>query len=364
MSFEDFCKRVKEDITEYVPADTKIIIQGVLKNNGADLTGLIIAEPDINISPTIYLEPYYEKYMRGELFGDVIGDILDVYEENKPTEDFDISIVKDWEKAKERIICKLVNYDLNTDMLEDVPHKPVEDLAVVYMIHVSDFQEQYATVLIHDNFLKYYGKTVDDLDVAAKENMKRICPPQLVDIQTMLENTAGAPCPLDMDTKMYILTNKQKVNGAIHILNPDVMDEVSNIFGEKCMVIPSSVHEVLIMPYDVEAFDHRELEEMIAEVNETQLTRDEVLSFKSYILDTKNHVLLLAENDPEYMKELEQKINMVERRVEILQDLGERFGDFSPAFIDEEEKARKEKDAEVIKKYEQKFQKEETGPKL
>ena len=364
MKFEKFCERVREDIADEMSAETNIMIQPVLKNNGRNLTGLIISEPETNISPTIYLEPYYEEYMKGQLFSDVVFEILEVYEENKQSKDFDISVVKDWEKAKSNIICKLVNYDLNKDMLQDVPHKQVEDLAVVYMIFVNDFQDEFATILIRDNFLEYYGKTVEDLDAVARENVKRICPPRLSDMRTILEEHTGTTLPDEMETSMYVLTNKQKINGAIHILNTDVMDEIGNVFGEKCMVIPSSVHEVIILPYDINEFNHRDLEEMIEEVNETQLTTDEVLSYKAYILDTKNHVLRLAEHDPEYLKELEQKMMNEEQMVELLQNLGERFGDFSPAPEIEKDEERREKDAEVIKKYEQRIQKEETSPKL
>lgn len=349
MTFDEFCIRVKEEIGSYVLGAENVMLQDVPKNNGLIYKGLIIVDPILNISPTIYLNSYYDKYMEGELFSDVMFDIAETYEKNKPIEDFDISVVKEWEKAKDNIICKLINYDLNKEVLDNIPHKRVEDLAIVYMISVNKFMGEYATVLIRDELLALYDKSIDELDTIAKENIKKICPPILEDMLSILGAYAGTQIPLELDRRMYILSNEQKTYGAIHVLDPEVMDEIGKIYGDKCMVIPSSVHEVLLLPYNEE--EYQDVEMLIEEVNNTQLTRDEILSNKPYVLDIKNHLLLHVEFDVDIQQQEEYQMQQKENEEETE----------SEDNITEEELQEREA---VVKRYEEKYRKKESSPKL
>ena len=47
-----------------------------VKNNGKERTGVLIESPGINISPTIYLEEYFEDYQKGKCLGMIVDEIL------------------------------------------------------------------------------------------------------------------------------------------------------------------------------------------------------------------------------------------------------------------------------------------------
>ena len=64
---------------------------------------------------------------------------------------------------------------------------------------------------------------------------------------------------------MYVLTNKQKVNGASCMLYPDLIRQFSDRIGKNLFIIPSSVHELLL-------FD-------------TQVRVEEILSYSLYFYD-------------------------------------------------------------------------------
>ena len=74
---------------------------------------------------------------------------------------------------------------------------------------------------------------------------------------------------------MTIVTNEKKINGAAVIMNEQFM----SAFGD-CFVIPSSIHEMIVVP--AAGADYDTLSDMINEVNRTQLRPEEVLSDHPY----------------------------------------------------------------------------------
>ena len=97
MRYQKFIETVKEHIKQEL--QKPVNIYPVLKNNGTIYDGMVIMDPMFNISPTIYLNPYYHRYLDGVSMEDIYEDILKVYEKNSPKDDFDISIFNDYSKA-------------------------------------------------------------------------------------------------------------------------------------------------------------------------------------------------------------------------------------------------------------------------
>ena len=97
-----------------------------------------------------------------------------------------------------------------------------------------------------------------------------------------------------MENPMFCLTNKAKMNGASLLLQEDIRKQIGECLGSDYFVIPSSVHEVLILP-DNGIFQVPELNAMVQEVNETQVERQEQLSDKVQFCDKKTAVMENAE---------------------------------------------------------------------
>ena len=81
---------------------------------------------------------------------------------------------------------------------------------------------------------------------------------------------------------MMILTNSRKTYGACSILYPGMLEQLAERIGGDYYMIPSSVHEFLLVPAEREQ-DREELKKMIAEVNRTELPPEEVLSDHLYL---------------------------------------------------------------------------------
>ena len=289
MRYQKFIETVKEHIQQEL--QKTVYVYPVLKNNGAIYDGLVILDPILNISPTIYLNPYFHRYLDGVSLEDIYEDILKTYHENLPQEDFDITLFRDYEKAQERIVMKLINAEKNKQLLKQVPHILVYDLAIVFQCSVSDFMNEYATILIYNQHLKLWNVTVEDLYETALINSPRILNSRLDNLHDVFAYITEESLSFLEELNISILTNHLRVHGATCMIYPGILDEISSIYQDDIIIIPSSIHEVLVFPKNnmPEGYTYDDLDAMIQEVNETQLTDDEILSDHIYCYhrDTK-----------------------------------------------------------------------------
>lgn len=263
----------------------KVLIQPVLKNNGTVYDGLIIIDPILNISPTIYLNPYYHRFLDGVSMEDIYSDILSTYQENLPKEDFDISLFKDFDKAKERILVKLVNQERNSELLEEVPHIIFHDLAIIFVCAICDFLDEYATILIHNQHLEMWGISLDELYEIGMENTPKLLPYSFDSMENVLKHLSDGTLPFVTDIAMSVLTNQLKIHGATSIIYPGLLKRLANDLDDDIIIIPSSIHEVLIIPYQstISKYSLLNFRDMIVQVNEEQLPDEEVLSDHAYL---------------------------------------------------------------------------------
>lgn len=119
MNYQEFLTTIKTQLSLRIDADATLDIRRFTKNNGTDLDGLIIFRPNLNISPTIYLNPYYHRYLQGVPMEDIYTDILITYQEHLPEKDIDVSFFTDFAKAKKLVTMRLVNYKQNEKMLQE-----------------------------------------------------------------------------------------------------------------------------------------------------------------------------------------------------------------------------------------------------
>ena len=285
MKYQEFIKNIKEYVISQLDASHKVIIQPVMKNNSMVYDGLIVIDPILNISPTIYLNPYYHRFLEGISFEDICEDVLTAYRENLPKENFDISLFKDFEKAKHQIIIKLVNYERNKELLNDVPHVRFHDLAMIYVVAVCDFLSEFATILIHNHHLSFWNIKPEDLYPIAIANTPVLLPYRFEPMEKMLEHMEESLPDFILELPISILTNQIKIHGATCMVYPGLLKEISIRLDDDLILIPSSIHEVLIIPasHVKEEYTMQDFAEMIEEVNETQLTDDEVLADHAYL---------------------------------------------------------------------------------
>ena len=285
MKYQQFLDTIKTHMETKLNSGQKIAIQQVTKNNGTVYDGLFIVDPIRNVSPTIYLNPYYHRYLNGVSMEDILEDILTTYYKHLPKQDFDVSVFTDFSKAKERIVMKLINRRRNETLLKNVPFIPYMDLAIVFVCTVTDFLDEYATILIHHQHLKLWNIGPEELYQIAMCNSPNRMPYTFESMENILVHLTNQRLPIFEQIPMYVLTNRLKVHGASCIVYPGLLGSLAKTLDSNLLIIPSSIHEVLIIP-EKDAFSeysYADYEDMIREVNETQLTDDEILGDHIYL---------------------------------------------------------------------------------
>ena len=290
MMYELFIKEVKEAVESKVGTGFDVTVNKVTKNNNLTLDGLVIKATDTNIAPTIYLNGYYERYKDGAMdLDDVVESIIDTYNHHNSVT-FDVSTFTDFDAVKNRICYKLVNTASNKKLLEDVPHRELFDLSVVYYVMVAVEDDATGSILIHNNHLGFWDVTENDLYEYASINTSKILPVNIKSMFDTLTEMVDMEDFYNTDDFMYVLTNKEKLQGASTILYPDVLSTFADRKNANLWLLPSSIHEWIIVCDDGN-MNRETLSEMIQEVNSTQLTVDEILSDHPYYYNRTTKVL-------------------------------------------------------------------------
>lgn len=297
MNFEEFMAWVKENITSKDWKETsQIEISVVKKNNGVSATGLFIRENEQDVSPILYLDDYYTHYQNGEILENIIRNIRADYDEKVQMAAVKIPNLQEFENIRGRVIYRLVNYEKNKEILEDCPHIRLYDLAVTFRWVARIDDVGVSTSLITNKQVKEWGVSVNDLVLAARQNTPRLFPAQIIDMEEMLAGMVSFilyPSAIPM----YILTNKQELNGASALLYGDILKDFANKKGADMYILPSSIHEVIMVPAD-RINDPTKLLSIVHDANTTVVSTGDVLSDSVYYYDRKtDHITEIVSDE-------------------------------------------------------------------
>ena len=300
MEYREFLENVRKEVESRYDSNVSVTLNHVMKNNGTELDGITIMEKDKNIAPTIYINSFYDRYREGVSLKAVVSEIIRIYNQNKNSININADYFENYENVRKTIVYKLVNYQKNKKLLEDVPYKRVLDLAVVFYCLIEQRKGLSATALIHNEHLRIWNVTEDEIYNDALKNTPVLLAASIVPMSKILSEIAGT-APVDNDEKvceytgediLYVLTNSSRVNGAACILYDNLLKKFANDVHSDLYILPSSVHEVIIVPKK-NAFDKSELADMVREVNEQGVSQDEILSDNVYEYNRKNGLITM-----------------------------------------------------------------------
>lgn len=281
-TMEQFVKTIESIIKKYVDKDTNVTTQKITKNNGLILTGLIIKNNNSSIAPTIYLDDFYNDYCCGKPVADICKEILNIYKNSKKTCNFNVSTITDFEKIKNQICCKLINMEANKELLADVPHITIEDLAVIFYILVSNNEANLQTITIKNNISNYWNISINDLYELALNNTQRLFKKDIMHISNVIPNFQNDININDMP--MFIVTNDKQINGAIVLFYDNLMKHFAETINDSFYILPSSVHETIFVPCS-EPIEIEYIRNMVYDINRTGISREEYLSDNIYYYD-------------------------------------------------------------------------------
>lgn len=300
MGYHEFLCVMEKNLNRKLEGGVTASVHVTVKNNGKIKRGILVEDPQVNISPTIYLEEFYEQFQNGESMESISEAVLKFYESVRCSHSWDTKEVEEFEEAKKKIVFKVINRKRNAKLLEEVPHMDWMDLSIVFYVLLDIKKDGTATMLVRNEHLKMWNITEQELFPIACGNTVQLLPARIFTMKEILEGLMSsegmtsrdvfdetAELPMDV---MYVLTNTNRTNGSGCLFLPGVLDQLGKIFQGDYYILPSSVHEVIIVPQN-KGFEAEELNEMVKEVNATQVEEEEQLSDHAYYYDWKKKQL-------------------------------------------------------------------------
>ena len=282
MTKTKFYESVAESVSEVLGSEVIVELQEVTKVN-LSLDGLTIRKRNESIAPTIYLNQYFNQFNDGRTMDDIVRDIIRVYENNQPENIMDVFKTEDFydfDKMKEKIVLKVINTERNLDLLKQVPNLSMEGLGLSVVFYVSLMTgEQSAGILIKNEHLRLWEKTVSDLLTVAEINTNRMHAFTIKSINEVLSGMFGFEedlIPEDVPA-LYVLTDENMTFGASQLYLKNKIREFAKQQDSDVYILPSSVHELLLLRADFPNLEPSYLKEMVYQVNATQVSEEEFL---------------------------------------------------------------------------------------
>lgn len=268
MNYTEFMNAMLCEIRGQVDAQVRTELYTVTKNNGTRRTGILFKQEDSNLAPTIYLEEFYQKYLKGQQVPDLADSICSIYQEIRVKKTCDCQNLFDFNQVKEHIVYKLIRRDANEELLKQIPYESFLDLAVVYYIQIDNTRFGSAAIQIRNEHLRYWRVEKEEIRRLAEKNTPRIYPVQIRQIVRF----------------MYVATNEQCSLGAAVMRYPDFREKVRGMIRGDFYILPSSIHEVILVPESF-GLEPERMQEMVKEINQTGVAPEEVLSDSVYYFD-------------------------------------------------------------------------------
>jgi hypothetical protein len=286
MEMHTFAQKVRDALGKELGEAYSVELKEVKKNNGVILQGLMIQGREGNVVPTIYLETFYAAYEDGIPFSEVLRRIYEIYSEEMPRGKVDMEFFKSFCKVRDRICYRLIRRKGNEALLAEIPHVEFLDLAICFYYAYSSGTLGEGSILVYHSHMSMWGVKTQDLMRLAEENTPRLFPARLTPLSEVLNEIAdvcGESEP-SQEIPLTVLTNERRIHGASCILYPDTLKRLGEKSGKGIYIIPSSIHEVLLLERSG-GESPAELKKMIYEVNRTHLAPEEVLSDNLYLYD-------------------------------------------------------------------------------
>ena len=211
------------------------------------------------------------------------------------------------QKLKDKVFFSLINAEQNRELLNTVPHREFEDLAIVYRWNIGAASDGVYTNLVNNDLAEKEGLTENDLYNAASKNTNELFPVSIKNMNEVIGEMIFGESGIDEEMQkefsevmqetpdencMYVITNESKLFGAASMLYEEPIHELAEQVGGDLYILPSSVHEVIAVPADFGS--PKELAEMVYEVNMEQVDINDRLSNQVYHYDRDLRTLRLA----------------------------------------------------------------------
>ena len=338
MTYDAFLEQMKKDLeADFATAlpekysGVQIGIRDVEKVQGESYRGISFKNGDSPVEGNLNMQNAFHLYEHGRPYKDILQETEQaIIRQVDRMPQFDLGTMADYRAMKPKLMTELIPQKGNEEKLAEVPHEKVEDLALIYRLDLGESSNGRMTSIVTNQMMEQYGITQEQLHQDAVENAAILHPASLRSMREVMASMMGMEPdpPMPGEPELMVATTQDAYMGASVIQYPGFMDMAAEKIDGDFFVLPSSIHEVLLLPDDGKA-DYHELEAMVQTINANEVAPADRLSDNVYHYDKTDRVFELAEKTAgrklaqEMAKKAEAR-DTAEKRPSILSQLGEK----------------------------------------
>lgn len=306
--FKGFQKELIEKLEQKMSADVKegLTIEPIemcktndVKLNGLKFNGLINDEEKV-ICPVCYIDEMYSRYAMGENIDDLANEIVDILSRcvDVPA-DMDVANENiKFEDIRDNLYVRLLEKERNKGYLKDAVTKDVGG-GLVYAVDlfISTPLGDEGRAVVTDSLVKTWGVSREEVIETAIRNTEKDKTPQLSAMSDALRGSRinllnlpkGEHVSIDMGVLSYAPPENETASayGAAALFFQGILEKIRNLLDSDYYILPSSVHEFLLLPMTEDQEPER-LHEIVLSanrdvnlVNPEDVLSDKVFAYKN-----------------------------------------------------------------------------------
>lgn len=244
-----------------------------VKKNGVDKVAIQVKKG--NVGAILYAESFEDCSTVEEAVAKA-GAIMGANKDNMERITGIISFFEDYNNVKENLTVRLLSGADDADVFRSAKRIGFDGLKIVPYVNVpAEFIGESGAIKVKKEHLKHWGVTAKEVIDTAIKNAEKDTETQSL-FGFVAELTGIDDGLVDLPDGPIIVTNKAKCFGAAAILG--LIPSLKKKYKEGFFVIPSSVHEVLVMPKGFNGFDLEGMTQLVQQVNATEVMAEERLA--------------------------------------------------------------------------------------
>ncbi len=326
MDIEEFVKFVEQNIKSHLPGeyqDAVIRMFTMTKINKGEVHGLSISGEWEKAGTVHYLDDLYKIFASGsqDMF-QIMENLADKIIQNEKSAVLEkvqnlYGSVSDYDSVRQNLLMRLCDRDTNQAYLRNHIYTEEGDFAITYHVVLEKDKTGIVSTPVTEPMLEMWGVTREELHQDALRSDLPQNKPVLCRMEEQIKSMQGTAPGLQTNylqrnslpemqegaINLFILTNEELMDGAAMIAHRDVLEKAGELIGGDYYVLPSSIHEVMIIPSNGQsAAGLQEMVREVREINQTEVDVEDRLSDKVQYYDAAEHIL---ENALERMERME-----------------------------------------------------------
>lgn len=302
----EFVREMESTLADY---GMEVSIVNKMRNNGILEKCIKVDIPGCNMSPSIGTLSLYEHYRE---FDDLVEMAQGLSEKiiTDKNRKIDTMSVLSKENILNSTYLMVINAKSNQKLLSETPHYYIAEgeLAVIPRLNIN-ITDKSGFIIIKNDLLPKLQMTGDEILQVAKINTSE---QNLFEINSLLAETMQAMTDNGEDIaddfsdfftestpKAFVVTNKDKKLGACCLACPEVIGTAIKKMGFDCYILPSSIHEVILVEKKGNFNEIEELRDMVNQVNRQSVPAAEILSDKVFVYNQKTKKIEIARTEQE-----------------------------------------------------------------